>query len=74
MICWNIKPIDHLSGTVYEESIDYHKNNMNFDNGLNMEKICHTFHNMFCFALEKSALQNVLFTLWRYYLFIYILC
>ena len=44
---------------MYEESIDYHKNKIDFDNGLNMENICHKFHNMFCFALEKSALQNV---------------
>ena len=43
---------------MYEESIDYHKNKMDFDNGLNMEKICHKCH-MFCFALEKSALQNI---------------
>ena len=30
--------MDHLSDTVYEESIDYHKNKRDFDNGLNMEK------------------------------------
>ena len=70
-ICWNIKRMNHLSGIVYEESIDYHicwnikpidqlsKNKMDFDIGLNMDKLWHQFHSMFCFALAKSALQNV---------------
>ena len=44
---------------MYEESIDYHKNQMDFDNGVHMGKQLHKFHNMCCFALEKSVLQNV---------------
>ena len=63
MICNLLKYKTNLSGSVCEESIDYHKNKMDIDNGLNMEKICHKFHNMFCFALEKPAHQNVLLTL-----------